>query len=306
MKIYDMIIVGSGTAGLSAAVYASRARLDTLVLERHMMSGGQVLQTYEVDNYLGLPGLNGFDLATRFRDHADQFGVLFETDHVKELRTDGLYKTVVCDGAAYTAKTVLIAAGATHRMLGVEGEERLAGHGVSYCATCDGAFFRNRTVAVVGGGDVAVEDALYLSRLCEKVYLIHRRDTLRAGKILQERLFATDNIELIWDTEVERIEGENAVESLLLRGVKTREEHTLAVGGVFIAVGIRPNSEPFAGMLETDAAGFIVAGEECETSMAGVYAAGDIRTKACRQIITAAADGANAVFSAEKWISAHF
>lgn len=306
MKTYDTVIVGSGTAGLSAAIYASRARLDTLVLERHMMSGGQILQTYEVDNYLGLPGLNGFDLATKFREHADRLEVPFETDHVRELRVDGAYKIVACEGASYRAKTVLVAAGATHRLLGVDGEERLSGRGVSYCATCDGAFFRNKTVAVVGGGDVAVEDALYLARLSKTVYLIHRRDSLRASKVLQERLFATENITPVWNTEVERILGENAVNGLVLRSVNTGGQTELPVDGVFIAVGIQPNSEPFSQVLQTDAGGFIVAGEDCATSMEGVYAAGDIRTKACRQIITAAADGANAVFSAEKWIGTHF
>ncbi|MGN0290620.1 MAG: NAD(P)/FAD-dependent oxidoreductase, partial [Lachnospiraceae bacterium] len=197
--IYDVIIIGSGPAGLSAAIYAQRAKLETLVIEKAPMSGGQIINTYEVDNYPGIPGVGGFDLGTKFRSHADAMGTTFVTAEVKEIQTSGKNKIVVTDKENYETKTVILASGASHRKLGVPGEEELMGMGVSYCATCDGAFFRDRTTAVVGGGDVALEDALFLARTCKKVYLIHRRDEFRGAKVLQERVKETDNIEILWN-----------------------------------------------------------------------------------------------------------
>lgn len=304
-RVFDVVIIGSGPAGLSAAVYAGRARLSTLVIEQFPMSGGQVINTVDVDNYLGLNGIEGFQMAMKFREHADSFGAQFVTASVQSLRAEGPVKSVVCAEDTYAARAVIIAAGATHKKLGVPGEEELAAKGVSYCATCDGAFFRGKTVAVVGGGDVAVEDALYLAKLCEKVYVIHRRDALRANRAEQEALFALPNIEMVWNSEVEAIEGSVQVEGARVRNNQTGEVTSLPLDGVFIAVGLTPNSAPFQGAVAMDKGGFIVAGEEGVTSAEGVFVAGDIRTKALRQIATAVSDGANAVYSAEGYLSTH-
>lgn len=302
-QLYDLIIIGSGPAGLAAAVYAQRARLNTLILEKAMVSGGQVLTTYEVDNYPGLPGIGGYDLGLKFREHADRLGALFKEDEVISVK-DGPVKRVVCSGGTYEARAVILATGAIHRKLGIPGEEELGGAGVSYCATCDGAFFRNKVTAVIGGGDVAVEDAIFLARMCSKVYLIHRRNELRAAKSLQESLFAQENVEILWDTVADSIEGEGSVERLKITNVKTGEKSELALQGVFIAVGISPESRAFEGLVDMDH-GYIKAGEDGVTSVPGIFAAGDVRTKPLRQIVTAAADGANAVTSAERYLTAH-
>ncbi len=300
---YDLIIIGSGPAGLAAAVYAQRARLNTLILEKAMVSGGQVLTTYEVDNYPGLPGIGGYDLGLKFREHADRLGALFKEDEVTSIE-DGPIKRVICSGGTYEARAVILATGAIHRKLGIPGEEELGGAGVSYCATCDGAFFRNKVTAVIGGGDVAVEDAIFLARMCSKVYLIHRRNELRAAKSLQESLFAQENVEILWDTVADAIEGEGSVERLRITNVKTGERSGIALSGVFIAVGISPESSAFEGLVDMDH-GYIKAGEDGVTSVPGIFAAGDVRTKPLRQIVTAAADGANAVTSAERYLTAH-
>lgn len=321
-KQYDLVIIGSGPAGLAAAIYAQRARLNTLVIEKEMMSGGQILTTYEVDNYPGLPGIGGFDLGMKLRQHAEQLDAVFAADEVQKIETEPEFlqegeelqaaelrvleafpwKRVVGKKNTYLAKAVIIASGAVHRKLGVPGEEKLTGMGVSYCATCDGAFFRNKVTAVVGGGDVALEDAIFLARMCEHVYLIHRREELRGAKSLQETLFALDNVTVIWDSVVEEIKGDMKVESLAVKNVKTGETSDLAVSGVFIAVGITPNSQPYENLVETDH-GYICADESCASSVPGIFAAGDVRTKALRQILTAAADGANAVTSAERYLT---
>ena len=278
-KVYDLIIIGSGPAGLAAAIYAQRARLDTLVLEKEYISGGQVVNTYEVDNYPGLPGIGGYELGLKFREHADSLGAEFVTAEVKRIIIEGKQKKVETEEQTYLAKSLILATGAKHRKLGVPGEEELSGMGVSYCATCDGAFFRGRTVVVVGGGDVAVEDAIFLARACEKVYLVHRRNELRAARSLQEKLFACKNVEIIWDTVVKEINGEDRVEAVKLENVKTGEKHNLALDGVFIAVGILPNSEGFKGLVDMDGQGYVKAGEDCVTSQPGILAAGDVRTK---------------------------
>ncbi len=302
-RIYDLIIIGGGPAGLSAAVYAERAKLDMILLEKAPVSGGQVLNTYEVDNYLGLPGINGFELGMKFKEHAEKLGVTFKEGDVVSIEVDGDVKSIVTDKETYKAKSVIIATGAAHRKLEVPGEEELSGMGVSYCATCDGAFFKGRTVAVVGGGDVAVEDAIFLARLCEKVYVIHRRDEFRAAKTLVESLKNCANVEIIWDSVVEEIKGEDEVEGLKIKNVKTGEQSELTLQGVFIAVGMIPNTEAFVGSsLDLDATGYIKAGEDCTTNVPGVFAAGDVRTKSLRQIVTAVADGANAVSSVEKYL----
>lgn len=298
---YDLVIVGSGPAGLAAAIYAERARIRTLVIEKGMVSGGQVLTTYEVDNYPGLPGVGGYDLGTKFREHADNLGAQFAEDEVLRIEDAGNVKRIVCEHETYEAKAVILATGASHRKLAVPGEEELAGMGVSYCATCDGAFFRKKVTAVIGGGDVALEDAIFLSRMCEKVYLIHRRDEFRGAKSIQEQVFSRENIEVVWDTVVERITGTEKVEALAVKNVKTGEEREISVSGVFVAVGITPASQAFEGLVEMDH-GYIKAGEDCCTSCPGIFAAGDVRTKPLRQIITAAADGANAVTSVERYL----
>ena len=302
--MYDIIIIGSGPAGLSAAIYAQRACLDTIVIEKNGISGGQVLNTWEVDNYPGFPGVTGFELSRQFREHANKLGARVVQDEVVQVELSGNVKKVVCEEETYEARCVILASGAHHRTLEVPGEEELRGAGVSYCATCDGAFFRGRTVAVVGGGDAALEDVIFLARMCEKVYIVHRRDKLRGAKRLQERLQALENIEFVWNSETAAIEGNAQVEALRLRQTKTGEERRLDVDGVFIAVGIAPESELYAGQLELDEQGYIRADESGQTSVPGVFAAGDVRTKALRQILTAASDGANCVASAERYLQA--
>lgn len=300
--MYDLIIIGSGPAGLSAAVYASRAGMNILVLEKNPMSGGQILNTYEVDNYLGMPGVNGFDMGMQFRAHADKFGVPFQTAAVLSIEDLGDKKLVHTAKEVYETKTVIVAAGAQHAQLGVVGEEEFMGRGVSYCATCDGAFYTGRTVAVVGGGDVALEDAIYLARFCEKVYLIHRRDEFRGTKILQDSLKQFPNVEILYSHTVAAILGTDGVEALQVRDVKSGVERELAVAGVFVAVGIRPESGLLQELLALDEDGYVPAGEDCVTDRPGIFVAGDIRRKPLRQVITAVADGANAAISAEKYI----
>lgn len=300
--LYDVIIIGSGPAGLSAAIYAQRAKLATLVIEKAPMSGGQILNTYEVDNYPGIPGVGGFDLGSKFRAHADALGCSFVTAEVREIQEEEGKKKIVTEKETYETKTLILATGATHRKLGVPGEEELMGMGVSYCATCDGAFFKGKTTAVIGGGDVALEDALFLARLCEKVYLVHRRDEFRGAKVLQERVFETENIEVVWDSVVEEIQGEDMVEKISIYNKKKEEKSELEVQGVFIAVGIQPNTEIYRNLVKMDEGGYIIAGEDGVTQTKGVFAAGDLRTKQLRQVITAASDGANAVTAVEKYL----
>lgn len=300
--IYDVIILGSGPAGLSAAIYAQRARLNTLVIEEKPLSGGQILDTYEVDNYPGLQGIGGFELGMKFREHADTLGVTFHTAQVQKVQAAGNLKEVVTEKETFQTKSVIVATGATHRKLGVQGEEELVGAGVSYCATCDGAFFKGKTVAVVGGGDVALEDALFLARGCEKIYLIHRRDEFRGAKVLQEQVQKTENITVLWNSEVKEIQGENKVEKILLHNNIEETDTTLEVQGIFIAVGIQPNNDAVKEVVAVDEKGYVKALEDTVTSEPGIFAAGDVRTKQLRQVITAAADGANAVTSVERYL----
>lgn len=302
--MYDLIIIGSGPAGLSAAVYGMRAGLKLLVLEQKPMSGGQVLDTYEVDNYLGMPGMNGFDMGMKFREHAQHMGVTFKQAAVTAMSGRDTIKMIeTADGSVYKAKTLILAMGAGHTLLNAPGEQEFKGKGVSYCATCDGAFFKGRDVAVVGGGDVAVEDAVYLSRICRKVHLIHRRDSLRAAKSLQNKLFACENVEIHWNQTVSEIYGKDLVDGVTLHSVTDDADSRLDVEGVFIAIGMRPNTGAFCEMLDRDASGYLIAGEDCLTSVPGIFAAGDIRTKQVRQIVTAVADGACAVAGVERYLS---
>ena len=302
-ELFEVIIIGAGPAGLSAAVYAVRARLKSLLLEKEYMSGGQIVTTTEVDNYLGLPGMNGFDMAMKFRDHAVAMGVEFAEGTVLSLERQGRNWCVRTEDKEYLTRTVIVATGASHRMLGIPGEERLRGNGVSYCATCDGAFFRDRTVAVVGGGDVAVGDAVFLSRLCRKVYLIHRRDSLRAAKALADKVIGLDNVEVLWNTTPLSIEGEEQVCALRIRNTAEDTETELPVDGVFVAVGMEPNVKGVPEQILDGKQGYIEAGEDGKTSLPGLYAAGDVRTKQVRQIATAVSDGANVIAAVERYLN---
>lgn len=302
--VYDLIIIGSGPAGLSAAIYAGRAELNTIIIEKAPLSGGQIINTYEVDNYPGIPGISGFDLGVKFREHCDRLDMNFITGEVTEFKVeDGIKEVTLEDGTKYLSKAVIIANGANPRKLMVEGEEEYSGLGVSYCATCDGAFFRNKVTAIIGGGDVAVEDAIFLSRLCQKVYIIHRRDEFRAAKSYTTKLMEKENIEIIWDSVVEKINGSDFVTGIDIKNIKTQEQKSLEVDGVFIAVGNIPNSKVYEGIIAMDEGGYIIADESCETSIPGVFAAGDIRTKELRQIVTAASDGANAITAVERYFN---
>jgi thioredoxin reductase (NADPH) len=301
--MYDLIIIGSGPAGLSAAIYGKRAGLSLLVIEKNPMSGGQILNTYEVDNYLGMPKTGGFDLGVKFREHADSLETPFQEACVTGITDLGDTKIIHTDRGDQVAKAVILATGAQYARLGVPGEEELTGVGVSYCAACDGAFFRGKTVAVIGGGDVALEDAIYLARFCGKVYVIHRRDQLRGARILQEELSKLANVEILYSRTVVSITGEGKVESLVLKDQISGEEKGLDVNGVFIAVGIRPNTDLFKGLVKCDEGGYILAGEDGATDREGIFAAGDVRKKPLRQIITAVADGANSVVSAGSYLN---
>ena len=301
-NIYDLAILGAGPAGICAAIYATRAKLNTIWLDKKFVQGGQIVDTYEVDNYPGRPGITGLDLGEAMAGHAKKLGMKPQREPVRSIEAEQGIKVIRTKKNEYRARAVIIACGATHRHLGIPGEEELSGMGVSYCATCDAAFFQDRTVVVVGGGNVAVEDAILLSRTCKKVYLVHRRDELRAEKILQECLFACKNVELIWDSIPLSIEGTDKVEALKIQNKKTQEESFIETDGVFIAVGIVPGTEKFKDLVKLDEAGYIVAGEDGITSEPGIFAAGDIRTKNLRQVVTAVADGANAVASAQRYL----
>ena len=303
MKLYDLIIIGSGPAGMSAAIYAQRAMLDFVVIEKEYMPGGQVVQTYEVDNYPGIPKTNGMDLGLKFSEHAKELGVESIVGEVKEINIDGKVKEVLLkNGDILKTKTIILATGAVHQTLGVDGEEKFKGMGVSYCATCDGAFFRNKVTAVVGGGNVALEDALFLSRMCKKVYLIHRRDEFRGAKILQDEVKNNDKIEILWNTIVTKIDGEDIVQSIQIQDVDNYVDNSLDVDGIFIAVGTKPASELLKEKLSTDEKGYVIAGEDGVTNLPGIFVAGDGRSKNLRQVVTAVSDGANCIYSVEKYL----
>ena len=307
--MHDLIIIGAGPAGLSAAIYAARAELDYVLIEENFVNGGQIVDTYEIDNYPGLPGISGMELAEKMAEHAEKLGAEVVNAAVEGLDLTGDVKKVMTDEGTFEAKTVIIASGASHSHLGVPGEESLSGHGVSYCATCDGAFYRGKTTVVVGGGDVAVEDAIFLARGCEKVYVVHRRDELRAVKTLQTALFALPNVEMVWDSNLKSINEGSAdsgtagkVTSVTVVNKNDGSERVIDADGVFIAVGITPRSGFVGTGIETNAGHYIVAGETCETNVPGVFAAGDVRAKQLRQVVTAVADGANAVTSVQRYL----
>ncbi|MBT3168559.1 MAG: thioredoxin-disulfide reductase [Candidatus Cloacimonetes bacterium] len=299
-KEFDIAIIGAGPGGVSAAIYASRGGLKTVVFEKGLI-GGQIVLTADVENYPGFEeNMSGFDVMDKMRKQADKFGTIFKAEEVKEIEPEK--KIVKTANETYEVKAIIMATGANPRKLNVVGEAKLTGRGVSYCATCDGALYRGKTVAIVGGGDSAVEEALFLTKFAEKVYIIHRRDELRAVKIIQERAFANEKIEVIWDSVIEEIEGEQFVENVKLKNVKTNAISDLKLDGIFVYVGINPNNALIKDFIEMDEAGFVITNAEMLTNIAGVFAVGDLVQKVLRQVVTAAADGAIAAFVAEKWI----
>ncbi|PNU20432.1 thioredoxin-disulfide reductase [Geothermobacter hydrogeniphilus] len=302
-KLYDVVIIGGGPAGLTAGLYSSRARLKTLLIEK-MIMGGQVMTTTKVENYPGFPGgIDGPDLMIRFQEHCQEFGLETTTGDVTGLRLDGEQKVLTVDGEELRARAVIITTGAEPSKLDVPGEVEFTGRGVSYCATCDGAFFREQEIAIVGGGDTAAEEALFLTRFAKKVYLVHRRDSLRATKLLQDRVFANDKIEMVWNSVVSEVKGDQSgMTSVDLRDTRTGEVRNLPLQGLFVAIGVTPKAHFLAGVLDLDAGGHILTDAECRTSMPGVFAAGDVRKKLLKQIATAVGDGAVAAIVAEKYI----
>ena len=298
----DLIIIGAGPAGLTAGLYAARSRLKTLLLER-LSPGGQVLLTDSVENYPGFPeGISGFELMDRMRSQAERFGLSIESQEVIRLNITRNKKEVITDKGTLEARSLILTMGATPRKLNIEGEVSLTGKGVSYCATCDGPFYRDREVAVIGGGDTAVEEALYLTRFASRVHLIHRRDALRATRLLQERAFAQKKIAFAWDSIPTRIVGDAGVTEIELKNVKSGDLSRLTVDGVFIFIGYDPNNDLVKGLLDLDGVGFIVTDNDMQTSVPGVFAAGDIRSKLLRQISTAVGEGATAAFAAERYL----
>ncbi len=299
--IYDIAIIGAGPAGLAAAIYGQRAGLNTITFEANV-HGGQIINTPEVENYPALGKVSGVEYAMGIYEQAVGFGATIEYKAVVDVDLEGEVKTLKCnDGSEYQAKTVIIATGVVRRKLEIPGEDRFLGAGVSYCATCDGLFFKDKTATVVGGGNTALEDAVYLAGICEKVYLIHRRDEFRGARHEVEKVLANPKIEILYDTIPLAIEGQGNVSTLKVKNVKTEEEKTLYTSAVFVAVGLVPQNDIFAGKVDMDS-GYIAAGEDCTTNIPGVFVAGDTRTKSLRQLVTATADGAIAATAAAHYL----
>jgi len=302
MPMYDVIIIGGGPAGLTAGLYNARARLNVLLLER-LAPGGQVLTTDSVENYPGFPdGISGFELMDRMKTQAEKFGLKIQSEDVTGLELSPKRKAVLTGGGTLETKAIILCCGATWKRLGIEGEDHLMGKGVSFCATCDGPFYRNQEVAVIGGGDTAVEEAIFLTRFVSKVHLVHRRDKLRATKVLQERAMSHEKIEFLWDSVPVKILGEKGVEGIELKNVKTQSVFRKNVQGVFVFIGTLPNTDIVKGLIRLDENGFVVTDDNMQTSVRGVFAAGDIRSKLFRQISTAVGEGATASYAVEKYL----
>ncbi|MBR6557099.1 MAG: thioredoxin-disulfide reductase, partial [Clostridia bacterium] len=301
-KVYDMVILGGGPGGYTAALYAARAGLEALVLER-LSAGGQMALTHQIDNYPGFEeGVDGFTLGDKMKRQAERFGAVSRSAEVLSAELSGTTKVVHTDSGEFYARTVVLATGANPKELGLAAERELIGRGVGYCAACDGMFYKGKTVVVVGGGNTAAADALLLSRVAEKVYLVHRRDALRATKIYHDQLIAAENVELCWMNTVTELLHDGRLTGVRLKNEKTGEMRQIACDGVFISIGRKPATEFLAGKLELDANGYVVAGEDTRTSVPGVFAVGDLRTKPLRQVVTAVADGAAAVTAAEEYL----
>ena len=301
--IYDMIVVGGGPGGYTAALYAARAGLDTVILEK-LSAGGQMALTEQIDNYPGFEdGIDGFSLGEKMKRGTERFGVETKLTEVLSLDLSGTVKKAETSEGPLFARTIVLATGAGPRELGIESEQELIGKGVNYCAACDGMFYKNKTVVIAGGGNTAAADALILSRICKKVIVVHRRDTLRATKIYHEPLMKAENVEFRWDSEIIELLHDEKVIGIRLRNVKTGEETTLACDGVFVSIGRKPSSELVKDQVEVDPAGYIIADESTRTNIPGVFAVGDVRTKALRQVVTAVADGATAVHYAEEYLA---
>lgn len=303
--MYDIIIIGSGSAGLSSAVYAQRAELKNIVIEKEYMGTGQIAESERVDNYLGLYGETGYDLGEKFREHALSLGTKFIDGKVcKIIPINNLYQIELSNGKIFETKTIIYALGAKHKKLNIKGETEFSGKGISYCAVCDGAFYKNKTVAVIGGGDTALGDALLLSGLSQKVYLIHRRDEFRANKMLQLKIKNTSNIELVLNAVPKKILGNKTVSSIIVN--QNNNERKIDIDGIFVAIGSEPVSYLLKDIAQLDKNGYVIANEDGITSAKGIFVAGDVRTKQLRQVITAVSDGANCVISAEKYIEENF
>jgi thioredoxin reductase (NADPH) len=301
-KIYQVIIIGGGPAGLTAGLYTSRSRLQTLLIEIGLL-GGQMTTTEIIENYPGFPqGITGDELSRQMEEQAKRFGLEVISEEAVEVRLEGELKVIQANDTTYRCKTLIICTGNEWRKLGVPGEKEFAGRGVSYCATCDGAFFRDSQIVVVGGGDSALTEALYLTKFVKELTLIHRRDALRGTKIYQERVFANPQIKLLWNSVVQEIKGDSVVQSVLVKNVKTGEVTELKTEGVFLFVGLSPRTQFLKGLVNLDAAGYVITDENCETSVKGIFAAGDCRKKLLRQVATAVGDGATAAFAAEKYL----
>lgn len=298
---YELIIIGGGPAGLAAGLYAARARMKTVCLER-LTPGGALALTEDVENYPGFRAITGPDLVEKMLEHAKDFGMELSYSDANSIELDGTDRIVHTDEGPFVAKAVLIASGAKINKLGVPGEEEFAGRGVSYCAVCDGAFFRDQDVVVVGGGDAAIDEGLYLTRLVETVTVIHRRDQLRASKILQERAFANEKVSFMWEMVVREIHGNGMVKEILLENVKTAEQSVHPTDGLFVYIGSKPNTDFVKGLVEMDEAGHIITDLHMQTSVPGIYAAGDVRIDSYRQAVTAGGDGCTAALAAEKYI----
>lgn len=302
-RIYDMIVIGGGPAGYTAALYGARAGLDVIVLEK-LSAGGQMALTSQIDNYPGFEeGVDGFELGEKMQAGAERFGVVSEIAEVMSVELNDKIKSVETDMGVFKGYTVALATGANPRNLGIQGEESLIGRGVNYCAACDGMFFKDKIVAVIGGGNSAVTDALILSRIASKVYIVHRRDSLRATKIYFDTLQKTENVEFIWNSTVEELVAGNKLEAVKLKNVKSGEISELKLDGLFVSIGRNPSTELVKDQLQLDKSGYIIADESTRTNIPGVFAAGDIRTKALRQVVTAAADGAVAAHYAEEYLA---